>query len=140
MVTVNSPFFYSGSLLNHFDSAKRRANSRVKSSIPKGWKYKIKTQDIAQWNSKTNYVTGSTRMWSIDFTYDFNGVYGHFTWSPCSTEFSIDRYQWQIRGFVDKSKGLSSEEVTRIMWGDFLVVQRCVELIVDEMNPKNFGG
>jgi len=136
---------YTNAMVPHFSKAKRRAKASVSKMVPEKWSYKIKTSPIGQWDRVNQRYSGHKISWSVEFIHNNHEICGHFNWSPCLDNFSLEKFHWQIRGWQGDyvppgSSKITSEEATRLMWGDFHVVKRCVEIIVKEMDPANFGG
>lgn len=137
---LTSPYIYKWDEFTgkKFEGAKRRARTKVKGMIPKGWAYSIKSSEYYDYTKGSrggNSFTTRVLLWQIQF-----GFWGvdkptvTLCWSPCSESQSVDRYWCEIKGMSVPGKPEISVAAPLIL-SEIEEVKKCVEVIMKEMHP-----
>ena len=112
----------------YFETAKRKAKSRVKNILPVGWTYTIRSNQPVH-----------VKRWVLEFQFYQDHLNVQVFFHTYMENFSVDRYNYTVRGKGSYKDGLPpSVEFLKTVFSSIDQLKKCATEILSVMDPSSF--
>lgn len=122
----------------YFETAKRKAKSRVKNILPVGWTYTIRSNEHLGY---TNLLSSPVHVkrWVLEFHFYQDHLDVQVFFLTYRENFSVDRYNYTVRGNGSYKDVLPpSVEFLKTVFSSIDQLKKCATEILSVMDPSSF--